>query len=562
MVQFSNGRHILLGPGEWQKENASLAAAQQDRRHNDDKMAMAFENMARDLAEMKKKEEQRGIENDRAERGLTENIASSKARTADTTRRTDLLSDGADDDRKRREEEDAERKRQRDARAGIFAGLNKPKSAATVAAPQRPTAEGPTQPGLNVDGELDLDGNGIPDELEMQDHDDETQAMMDAVAPYFAGSDDATQKNLLDNFTQRRAQGRNTLRGKQVVARVGNAVRLGLVSPEDPQIQRGMQYLQQGGDPDALNAYIDDIEDAAEKTRADDMIRSVAMMDVQQTEQAAMQLVATGRMHLNAVQMDEIALLKSKMMSPRTSAKEAYAISEKLRNKLFGGKSTSESGKGAESWRDNDAIVAILKDPLNGTVKERLAQAKEMARGMGLKGVPMDDAPQGTPVGEGEAPVDAPREDKSVRYGLEEELGRTPTPEELAERLRSMDSAGAAQQPEPVQTQEEMIQSKLGADRSAYPPVPGQSAQRDPEAFERMRGPKKPMMDIARKAGVQFEDEYEEKKPGIYSEQEAREMHKRDSRLLFKRNRRGGYDIVGANDLSRKSDPKTVIANE
>lgn len=463
--------------------------------------------------------------------------------------------DADEEERKRRIAEDA---RARDARTATFKvlaggeGGQLPVSSAQPGsgwrAPMLPPGQGPS-------------AGGDPDEIEISEYDAETKALTDALSGSFGDLDEASQKALLGPLMETRLKGRNKLGFGQAMSIVDRLTAAGWLDPA--QAQTAKAQLTMGVDPVEVAKGFKGFAAAKEKSLADEAIRASALQEATNILGQLPALNVRLKPRANA----EINALMARLQNPLLSGEDALRVSDSIRKIAF----SDAASDGETAWYDNSSIVAILKDPMGGSPAQRLADAKALARGLGLPGVPMDAAPTqaasgGNPAAAG---VEAVPDDVLLIEQLREKLGREPTEDEAVAALATqaplkVSDAGA---PVPLSADEkkardEDLLRKAASGKRLRPDEEARLADIEARRDKRRFVDVSPSDSAALLGVLGGKPQVVKNEPGQYTEAEARRMHAQDPRMRFKRNPKGGYDLVARNDVARNTDPKREYRNE
>lgn len=473
---------------------------------------------------------------------------------------------------------------------------------APPASPSNAGMQGPVLPGQPAPWD---------DNPDVGDHMSDTDRMFGAIAPFAADMDEDTFQTLVAPLMKARSNGLLRIRRQQMSSNLAKAVEAGYL--DDAGAADGAALLE-SGDAVAIDKFdksLMALKDAHEEKMTDDMLKQSS---VGRVEGLLASLPAIG-VNLDRSKRAQIEAMRVKLASPFTSADDADRLEDKIRDLVF--KDAAGGSGGGKAWHEHPAVLKKLEF---GTPEEAAA----LARQLGLEGVPNEAAPQGgAPASE---PLD-PEDVKSVvglRAELEDQLGREPSDEEVADEImRQLGGSGSqpvsADAPSAADVEKaratlrdkygmeptpEEVNAKVVSDNRAkekrqpwkhYPgrttgievgdrtreflksvigKMPKTQAEKDAGLahFEKLLDETespgyREKLQVARYALTQIkvsgaQDEFVKNEPGKFSEEDARKQHRADDRLVFKKNPRGGYDLVGKNDLLRHSDPKGSLINQ
>lgn len=552
MVKFGNSQRVVgyesgfdqyaNALGSWQEAGNIFEQNRQRRRKEameDEEWPLLIEKLSLDNARLKDALAAAPGDRELRARAIDADIRASDAgiedRDADRALRARAFD--ADDEERRRRMADDDRARAAWAKIGAAAmprqGGAQPPAAGAVGADGVPNM-------LRRPSEGDQNNNGIPDELEMQDYDGETDRLMGEIAPLLGDLPPEQSSRLMSTLMGRRQTGRGQLRASQVAASVVTLAQAGAL--DQGMAQRAMAMLDAGMDPDVVSGQLDNLMAATEKQGAEFDLKASAQADADET---LTNIKAIGH-RLSPAALAEIATLRQRIVGPLTTGEMAMRAAEEIRKIAFKD-AAGEGGGSSKPWHDSPAFLKLLDLHMGNPEKAMAA-----ARAIGLPGVP--EAPQAAPgQGQGQTAAtpnpDLVRKALEVKVALEDQLGRPPT---KAEIRAAMESEGSAEPAAPVDN----AQSRAAEEYRAWD-MKG--------AFERTRPPKRSLRDVAIEAGARLEEpvysdeQVVKNEPGEFSEGEARKMFAQDPRLRFKRNPRGGWDLVAKNDLSRNTDPKGEV---
>lgn len=328
---------------------------------------------------------------------------------------------GDDEDRALRRADD-DRARAAWAKIAARMGGGQGQPAAGGAAPAAPAGGGlpaidGVPPMLRRPAENDANFNGIPDDLEMQDYDSETDSLMGELAPLMGDLPPEQSSRLMASLTSQRGQGRSKVRASQVASSVVKLVNAGAL--DQGMAQRALSMLDAGMDPDDVYKQIDNLMAATEKEAADVDVKTTAQAI---SDEVLANIQAIGH-RLSPGATAEIAALRQRIVNPLTTGKQAMEWSQEIRRIAF--KDAADGGE--KPWYEQDSIAAILKSDLPGQYE----RAVDMARKLGLKGAPRSQpATQGA--GAQADPDPALVEGLAdIRFKLKNELGREPSKYEV-----------------------------------------------------------------------------------------------------------------------------------